>query len=123
VRRRNQSHPLARHDDAVDNDRHGNKSKLRFIAVENQLYQTSFYLSHAYRDHDTKYPVWRTLSRHTNPGLEGGVGCNPRVTFDGKVRNLGPLTFCLCVSPQIDFPLPEDHLSVSLSLPVGNIPD
>ena len=22
--------------------------------------------------------------------LEGGVGCNPRVTFDGKVRNLGP---------------------------------
>jgi hypothetical protein len=24
------------------------------------------------------------------PGLEGGVGCNPRVTFDGKVRNLGP---------------------------------
>jgi hypothetical protein len=23
------------------------------------------------------------------PGLEGGVGCNPRVTFDGKVRNLG----------------------------------
>jgi len=23
-------------------------------------------------------------------GLEGGVGCNPRVTFDGKVRNLGP---------------------------------
>ena len=53
----------------------------------------------------------------------GGVGCNPRVTFDGKVRNLGPLTFCLCVSPQIDFPLPEDHLSVSLSLPVGNIPD
>jgi hypothetical protein len=23
------------------------------------------------------------------PGLEGGVGCNPQVTFDGKVRNLG----------------------------------
>ena len=36
------------------------------------------------------------------PGLEGGVGCNSRVTFDGKVRNLG-----LC--PQIRFPLPEDH--------------
>jgi hypothetical protein len=34
--------------------------------------------------------------------LEGGVGCNPRVTFDGKVRNLGPRTFCLC--PQIRFP-------------------
>ena len=27
VRRRNQSHPLARDDDAVDNDRHGEQSK------------------------------------------------------------------------------------------------
>jgi hypothetical protein len=27
-------------------------------------------------------------------GLEGGVGCNPRVTFDGKVRNLGPERVC-----------------------------
>jgi hypothetical protein len=26
-------------------------------------------------------------------GLEGGVGCNPRVTFDAKVRNLGPCVF------------------------------
>jgi hypothetical protein len=33
------------------------------------------------------------------PGLEGGVGCNPRVTFDGKVRNLGPRTFCLRPPP------------------------
>ena len=43
-------------------------------------------------------------------GLEGGVGCSPRVTFDGKVRNLGPRTFCL--RPQnfkFDSPLPEDH--------------
>jgi hypothetical protein len=37
------------------------------------------------------------------PGLEGGVGCNPRVTFDGKVPNLG-----LCVL-KFDSPLPEDH--------------
>jgi hypothetical protein len=37
------------------------------------------------------------------PGLEGGVGCNPRMTFDGKVRNLGP-----CVL-KLDSPLPEDH--------------
>jgi hypothetical protein len=29
-------------------------------------------------------------------GLEGGVGCNPRVTFDGKVRKLGLKTICLC---------------------------
>ena len=40
-------------------------------------------------------------------GLEGGVGCNPRVTFDGKVRNLGPRTF-VCVL-KFDSPLPEDH--------------
>jgi len=38
----------------------------------------------------------------TGVGLEGGVGCNPRVTFDGKVRDLGPRTFCL--RPQIRFP-------------------
>jgi hypothetical protein len=37
------------------------------------------------------------------PRLEGGVGCNPRVTFDGKVRNLGLRTICLC--PRIRFPL------------------
>jgi hypothetical protein len=37
----------------------------------------------------------------------GGVGCNPRVTFDGKVRNLGPRTF-VCVL-KFDSPLPEDH--------------
>jgi hypothetical protein len=36
------------------------------------------------------------------PGLEGGVGCNPRMTFDGKVRNLGP-----CVL-KLDSPLPEE---------------
>ena len=30
-----------------------------------------------------------------------------RVTFDGKVRNLGPWTFC-CVL-KFDSPLPEDH--------------
>ena len=30
----------------------------------------------------------------SQPGLEGGVGCNPRVTFDGKVRNLGPRDKC-----------------------------
>ena len=35
MRRRNQSHPLARDDDGVDNDRHGEKSKLRFISGEN----------------------------------------------------------------------------------------
>jgi hypothetical protein len=35
--------------------------------------------------------------------LGGGVGCNPRVTFDGKVRNLGP-----CVL-KFDSPLPEDY--------------
>jgi hypothetical protein len=29
------------------------------------------------------------------PGLEGGVGCNPRVNFDGKVRNFGSRTICL----------------------------
>ena len=39
--------------------------------------------------------------------LEGGVGCNPRVTFDGKVRNLGPVFF-VCVL-KFDSPLPEDH--------------
>jgi len=44
-----------------------------------------------------------------NPGLEGGVGCNPRVTFDGKVRNLGP-----CVL-KFDSPLPEDHRANILS--------
>ena len=37
-----------------------------------------------------------------NPGLEGGVGCNPRVTFDGKVRNLDHVL-------KFDSPLPEDH--------------
>jgi hypothetical protein len=37
-------------------------------------------------------------------GLEGGVGCNPRVTFDGlKVRNLGPCAL------KFDSLLPEDH--------------
>jgi hypothetical protein len=41
--------------------------------------------------------------------LEGGVGCNPRVTFDGKVRNLG-----LCVL-KFDSPLPEDHRANILS--------
>ena len=35
VLRQNQSHPLARDDNAVDNDRHGEKSKLRFISGEN----------------------------------------------------------------------------------------
>ena len=40
-------------------------------------------------------------------GLEGGVGCNPRVTFDGKVRNLGPRTFVRVL--KFDSPLPEDH--------------
>jgi len=43
------------------------------------------------------------------PGLEGGVGCNPRVTFDGKVRNMGLL---LCVL-KFDSPLPEDHFPPS----------
>jgi hypothetical protein len=42
-------------------------------------------------------------------GLGGGVGCNPRVTFDGKLRNLGP-----CVL-KFDFPLPEDHRAHILS--------
>ena len=37
------------------------------------------------------------------PGLEQGVRCNPRVTFDGKVRNLGS-----CVL-KFDSLLPEDH--------------
>ena len=37
VRRRNQIHPLARHDDAVDNDRHGNKRKLSFYSVGKPL--------------------------------------------------------------------------------------
>jgi hypothetical protein len=35
------------------------------------------------------------------PGLEGGVGCNPRVTFDGKVRNSGPRTTCFVSSNSI----------------------
>ena len=35
VLRQNQSHPLARDDNVVDNDRHGEKSKLRFISGEN----------------------------------------------------------------------------------------
>ena len=47
------------------------------------------------------------------PGLEGGVGCNPRVTFDGKVQNLGLRTICFC--PQIP-PLPEDHQANILSI-------
>ena len=32
------------------------------------------------------------------PGLEGGVGCNSRVTFDGKVRNLGQRANCFVSS-------------------------
>ena len=44
-------------------------------------------------------------------GLEGGVGCNPRVTFDGKVRNLGPYDL------QFDSPLPEDHRANIRSTP------
>ena len=38
--------------------------------------------------------------------LQGRVGCNPRMTFDGKVRNLGP-----CVL-KFDSTLPEDHALV-----------
>jgi hypothetical protein len=41
-------------------------------------------------------------------GLEGGVGYNPPVTFDGKVRNLGP-----CVL-KFDS-LPENHRAHILS--------
>jgi hypothetical protein len=44
-------------------------------------------------------------------GLEGGVGCNLRVTFDGKVRNLGPYDL------QFDSPLPEDHRANIRSTP------
>jgi len=57
--------------------------------------------------------------RWANPGLEGGVGCNPRVTFDGKVRNLGQRTFC--PRPQIRFPPtwgpPSQHLFDSRQSP------
>jgi hypothetical protein len=42
-------------------------------------------------------------------GLEGGVWFNPRVTFDGKVRNLGP-----CVL-NFDSSLPEEHRANILS--------
>jgi hypothetical protein len=35
VRRRNQSHPLARDDGAVNNDGHGNRNKTGFISGEN----------------------------------------------------------------------------------------
>ena len=42
-------------------------------------------------------------------GLERGVRCNPRVTFDGKVRNLGP-----CVL-KFESPLPENHRANILS--------
>jgi hypothetical protein len=45
-------------------------------------------------------------------GLEGGVGCNPQVTFDGKGRNLGPCVF------EFDSPLPEDHRAHILSPPL-----
>ena len=37
VRRRNQSHPLARDDGAVNNDGHGDKSRLRFITTVKQF--------------------------------------------------------------------------------------
>jgi len=51
--------------------------------------------------------------RCSNPwvgrGGRSAVGCNPRVTFDGKVRNLGP-----CVL-KFDSPLPEDHRTHILS--------
>jgi hypothetical protein len=33
-------------------------------------------------------------------GLKGGVGCNPRVTFDGKVRNMGLRKICFVSSRQ-----------------------
>ncbi len=38
----------------------------------------------------------------SQPWVGRRVWCNPRVTFDGKVRNLGPRTFCL--RPKIRFP-------------------
>jgi len=41
-------------------------------------------------------------------GLEEEVGCNPRVTFDGKVRNLGP-----CV---LKFDSPQLKLRVRVTL-------
>ena len=42
------------------------------------------------------------INLHTGPSSVsiGGVWCNPRVTFDGKVRNLGPRDKC----PRIRFP-------------------
>ena len=42
------------------------------------------------------------VARVPTPGLEGGVGCNPRVTFDGNVRNLGLRANSLCL--QIRYP-------------------
>ena len=44
------------------------------------------------------------INLHAGPSSAsiGGVGCNPRVTFDGKVRNLGPRDKC----PRIRFPPP-----------------
>jgi hypothetical protein len=43
-------------------------------------------------------------------GLEGGVGCNPRVTFDRKVQNLGPCVF------EFDSPLPLSTAYIPLHL-------
>ena len=42
--KKNQRHPLARRDRCGRHSKHGTKSKLRFIATQNQLYQSSFYL-------------------------------------------------------------------------------
>jgi hypothetical protein len=54
-------------------------------------------ITHAHEAHWIRYLPHTWYSACTafgeagvpTPGLEGGVGCNPRVTFDGKVRNLG----------------------------------
>jgi hypothetical protein len=45
VRRRNQSHPLARDDGAVNNDGHGDKSRLRFITTVKQFVPRFFLCS------------------------------------------------------------------------------
>ena len=45
--------------------------------------------------------------------------CNPRVTFDGKVRNLGPRDKC----PRIRFPrLCFSHILVGVEVQLSRIP-
>ena len=45
VRRRNQSHPLARHVDVVDNDGHGEQEQTELLFSRKPLMKSTFFLS------------------------------------------------------------------------------